>query len=91
MTANDADTATVEAWAREEHGAAGQLVELAVEELDRLHLVLQDPSGGLVDDPPVANAERVVRCLATEEVEAHAEAGGAGLGKGNVVPSSRLS
>ena len=44
-TANDANTATVEARAREEHGAAGQLVELAVEELDRLHLVLPDPLG----------------------------------------------
>ena len=65
-TANDANAATVEARAREEHGAAGQLVELAVEELDRLHLVLQDPSGGLVDDPPVAIGERVVRCLAVE-------------------------
>ena len=90
MTANGLDAATIEARARDEHGAAGQLVELAVEELDRLHLVLQDPSGGLVDDPPVAIGERVVRCLAAEEVETAAEAGGAGMGKGNVVPSSRL-
>ena len=44
-----------------------------------------------MDDPPVAIGERVVRCLVAEEVEAAVEAGGAGLGKGNVVPSSRLS
>ena len=66
MTANGLDAATIEARTREDHGAAGQLVELAVEELERLHLVLQDPSGGLVDDPPVAIGERVVRCLAVE-------------------------
>ena len=46
MTANDADAATVEARAREEHSAACQLVELVVEELDRLHLVLQESFRG---------------------------------------------
>jgi len=46
-----------------------------VEELDRLHLVLQAPSGGLVEEPPIAIGEHIVRCLAMEE------AGGAGGGK----------
>ena len=46
MTANGLDAAMIEARTREDHGAAGQLVELAVEELDRLNLLLQEPFGG---------------------------------------------
>ena len=55
---------------REEHGSLGLTVELTVEELDRLHLVLQAPSGGLVDDLPVAIGEFVLRILAQEEIDA---------------------
>jgi len=40
-----------------------------IEELDRLHLVLQAPSGGSVDEPPVAIGEHILKILAMEEME----------------------
>ncbi len=37
----------------EEHGAFGLNIRMTVEDLERLNLVLQAPSGGLIDDPPL--------------------------------------
>ena len=56
---------------RREHGNIGLDVELTIEELDRLHLVLQSPSGGMVNEPPIAIGEHVLKCLAIEELESH--------------------
>ncbi|KAL7543773.1 hypothetical protein ACHAXR_013086 [Thalassiosira sp. AJA248-18] len=63
------DTTEIEQEYLTEHGNIGLDIELTVEELDRLHLVLQAPSGGLVDDPPVAIGEHILRCLVEEEME----------------------
>ena len=37
----------------EEHGQVGLNVHLSLEDLERLHLVLQPPQGGGIDDPPL--------------------------------------
>ena len=37
----------------EEHGPVGLNVHLSLEDLERLHLVLQPPQGGGIDDPPL--------------------------------------
>jgi len=63
------DIAQIEQEHLKEHGNIGHNIELTVEELDRLHLVLQAPSGGLVDEPPIAIGEHIVKCLAMEEIE----------------------
>jgi TBCC domain-containing protein 1 len=68
---NNLDIATILQQHQREHGTIGLNVELTIEELDRLHLVLQAPSGGLVDEPPIAIGEHVLKCLALEELEAH--------------------
>lgn len=68
---NNLDIATILQQHQREHGTIGLNVELTVEELDRLHLVLQAPSGGLVDEPPIAIGEHILKCLALEELEAH--------------------
>lgn len=41
----------------EEHGNVGINVQLTMEDLERLHLWLQPPSGGGVDEPPLKIAE----------------------------------
>ena len=38
---------------KEEHGSVGTSVRLTVEDLEKLHFLLQPPSGGGVDDPPM--------------------------------------
>lgn len=63
------DIAHIEQEHLKEHGTIGLNIELTVEELDRLHLVLQAPSGGLVDEPPIAIGEHIVKCLAMEEMD----------------------
>mmetsp|Transcript_25995 Transcript_25995/g.46878 ORF Transcript_25995/g.46878 Transcript_25995/m.46878 type:complete len:1240 (-) Transcript_25995:80-3799(-) len=85
------DIQQIEQDHQKEHGDIGLTVELTVEELDRLHLVLQAPSGGLVDDPPIAIGEFIVRCLVSEEMEAaqrQAQQGvvgsAGGMGRANV-------
>jgi hypothetical protein len=65
------DITTILQQHQREHGTIGLNVELTIEELDRLQLVLQAPSGGLIDEPPVAIGEHVLKCLAMEELEAH--------------------
>ena len=77
------DIAAMEQQHTKEHGNIGLTVELTVEELDRLHLVIQAPSGGLVDDPPIAIGEHILRCLIGEELEMARE-----QGRPNGVPSS---
>jgi len=54
-----------------EHGTIGLTVEVTIEELDRLHLVLQAPGGGFVDEPPIAIGEHVLKCLVLDEMEVH--------------------
>lgn len=68
---NNLDSKTIAQEHDREHGTIGLNVELTIEELDRLHLVLQAPSGGLVDEPPIAIGEHVLKCLASEEIESH--------------------
>jgi hypothetical protein len=68
---NNLDISTILQQHQREHGTIGLNVELTIEELDRLHLVLQAPSGGLVDEPPIAIGEHVLKCLALEELEVH--------------------
>jgi len=58
----------------EEHRNIGLNVQLTLEELDRLSLVMQAPSGGPVEEPPIAIGEHILRCLVAEEMEAR-EAG----------------
>ena len=52
-----------------EHGTIGLSVEVTIEELDRLHIVLQAPGGGFVDEPPIG--EHILKCLVMEEMEVH--------------------
>jgi hypothetical protein len=47
------DTAEISQRHEEEHGDYGLNVRMTVEDLERLNLVLQAPSGGLIDDPPL--------------------------------------
>lgn len=61
---------------KEEHRNIGVNVQLTLEELDRLSLVLQAPSGGPVEEPPIAIGEHVLKCLAVEEMEARTLPGG---------------
>ena len=37
----------------EEHGQVGLNVQMSLEDLERLHLILQPPQGGGIDDPPL--------------------------------------
>ena len=69
-TSSNIDIVSIDKQHEAEHGSIGLNIELTVEELDRLHLVLQAPSGGLVDEPPIAIGEHVLKCLALEEIEA---------------------
>ena len=41
----------------QDHDAIGQSIRLTADDLERLSLVLQPPSGGLIDDPPLKIAE----------------------------------
>ena len=68
---HNADIATILQQHQREHGTIGLNVELTIEELDRLQLVLQAPSGGLIDEPPIAIGEHILKRLALEELEAH--------------------
>lgn len=47
----------------DEHGNVGMSVHLTVDDLERLHLVLQLPSGGGIDDPPLKIGEYLFRSL----------------------------
>lgn len=70
----DVNSLDIETLAQEhdrEHGTIGLSVEVTIEELDRLHLVLQAPGGGFVDEPPIAIGEHVLKCLVLEEMEMH--------------------
>ena len=70
----DINSLDIETLAQEhdrEHGTIGLSVEVTIEELDRLHLVLQAPGGGFVDEPPIAIGEHVLKCLVLEEMEMH--------------------
>ena len=70
----DINILDIEALAQEhdrEHGTIGLTVEVTIEELDRLHLVLQAPGGGFVDEPPIAIGEHVLKCLVLDEMEVH--------------------
>ena len=72
MTSSNIDISSIDAQHKQDHGSIGLNIEITIEELDRLHLVLQAPSGGLVDEPPVAIGEHILKCLIEEEMEAHA-------------------
>jgi hypothetical protein len=65
------DVATILQQHQREHGTIGLNVELTIEELDRLQLVLQAPSGGLIDEPPIAIGEHILKHIALEELDAH--------------------
>jgi TBCC domain-containing protein 1 len=75
-TLEELDIAQIEHKHREEHRNVGLNVQLTLEELDRLNLVLQAPSGGPVEEPPIAIGEHVLKCLAVEEMEARESSGG---------------
>ena len=47
----------------DEHGSVGLSVQLTMEDLERLHLTIQPPSGGGIDDPPVKIGEFIYRRL----------------------------
>lgn len=47
----------------EEHGNVGLSVHLKMEDLERLHLVLQPPQGGGIDDPPLKIGEYIFQSL----------------------------
>jgi TBCC domain-containing protein 1 len=47
----------------EEHGNVGLSVPLKMEDLERLHLVLQPPQGGGIDDPPLKIGEYIFQTL----------------------------
>lgn len=47
----------------EEHGNVGLSVLLSMEDLERLHLVLQPPSGGGIEDPPLKVGEYLFKSL----------------------------
>lgn len=47
----------------EEHGNVGLSVHLTMEDLERLHLVLQPPSGGGIEDPPLKIGEYIFKSL----------------------------
>lgn len=74
-TLEELDVAQIEQKHRNEHKNIGVNVQLTLEELDRLSLVLQAPSGGPVEEPPIAIGEHVLKCLAVEELEARESSG----------------
>lgn len=47
----------------EEHGNVGLGVRLSLEDLERLHLILQSPHGGGIEDPPIKIGEVVWNAL----------------------------
>mmetsp|Transcript_22923 Transcript_22923/g.26129 ORF Transcript_22923/g.26129 Transcript_22923/m.26129 type:complete len:668 (+) Transcript_22923:110-2113(+) len=47
------DVSVVEKWHQEEHSNIGINISLSVEDLEKLHFVLQPSLGGGIDDPPV--------------------------------------
>lgn len=47
----------------DEHGNVGASVQLTMEDLERLHLVLQPPQGGGIDDPPLKIGEFIFQSL----------------------------
>jgi len=47
----------------EEHGNTGLSVHLTMEDLERLHLILQPPSGGGIDDPPLRIGDYLFKSL----------------------------
>jgi TBCC domain-containing protein 1 len=75
-TLEELDVAQIEQKHKDEHRNIGVNVQLTLEELDRLSLVLQAPSGGPVEEPPIAIGEHVLKCLAVEEMEARELSGG---------------
>eukprot|EP00804_Cyclotella_cryptica_P030482 CCRYP_008557-RB/>CCRYP_008557-RB protein AED:0.07 eAED:0.07 QI:227/1/1/1/0.83/0.71/7/648/1147 len=75
-TLEELNIGQIEQRHREEHRKVGLNVQLTLEELDRLNLVLQAPSGGPVEEPPIAIGEHVLKCLAVEEMEARESSGG---------------
>jgi TBCC domain-containing protein 1 len=75
-TMEELDVAQIEQKHKDEHRNIGLNVQLTLEELDRLSLVLQAPSGGPVEEPPIAIGEHVLKCLAVEEMEARESSGG---------------
>jgi hypothetical protein len=48
-----ADVSVVEKWHAEEHGSVGLGIRLTMDDLEKLHFLLQVPSGGGIDDPPL--------------------------------------
>ena len=77
-TQEELDVAQIEQKHKGEHRNIGVNVQLTLEELDRLSLVLQAPSGGPVEEPPIAIGEHVLKCLAVEEMEARQSSGARG-------------
>lgn len=75
-TLEELDVSQIEQKHKDEHRNIGVNVQLTLEELDRLSLVLQAPSGGPVEEPPIAIGEHVLKCLAVEEMEARELSGG---------------
>lgn len=47
------DASVIEKWHNEEHGNVGIGMRLTMEDLEKLHFMLQPPSGGGVDDGPL--------------------------------------
>ena len=47
------DLALLEKWHQQEHGSVGVGIRLTMEDMEKLHFVLQPPSGGGVDDMPL--------------------------------------
>jgi hypothetical protein len=47
----------------EQHGNVGLMVQLTLEDLERLHLVLQPPSGGGIEDPPLRIGDFIFKSL----------------------------
>lgn len=70
------DIQQIEQQHEKEHRNIGLNVQLTLEELDRLNLVMQAPSGGPVEEPPIAIGEHVLRCIAIEEMETRESSGG---------------
>lgn len=47
------DVSLVEKWHAEEHGSVGLGIRLNMDDLEKLHFILQLPAGGGIDDPPL--------------------------------------
>lgn len=58
-----ADVSVVEKWHAEEHGSVGLGIRLTMDDLEKLHFLLQVPSGGGIDDPPLDIGKHVWKLL----------------------------